>query len=158
MWRELRKTDEIFSFAEIIWQKENSLPNWFKNANKIWNENFEEFEEFLRDCGEIYGLFFENKLCLIVYVEKQFSPDRMNIHLSVIEKIPMKNFIRESETLRTLFLRRGVKKISGWVLKKNIALCALLLKIGFFETGLEMKHGVSHGKVLKWSEFVLRGN
>jgi hypothetical protein len=156
-WKEIRKNKEIYRLVNVIWQTEQSLPRFFRNANSIWTNTKKAFRRFCFECSEIWGLFDDaGKFLACVYVERQNSLEVFNIHLSIVEKIKPSVFIRESAELRNIFLRRGIKIIRGWILQKNFALCKILCEIGFKKTSLTMKYGESHGQVLRWQMVELR--
>jgi hypothetical protein len=148
-WVELGQDNRIVSHLPEIWQREQAAPRWFQAASLVWTADFAEFEAWVLDCAEVYGLFDnENNLVAVVYVEAQTSPFMMTVHLSVLER--SNDLIKPLKRLRDSFLRRGVKRIRGWVMMKNLPLLALLKEIGFLPCELFLDCGSSHGKILRW--------
>ncbi|HEY8560518.1 MAG TPA: hypothetical protein VIL74_09085 [Pyrinomonadaceae bacterium] len=157
IWREIRQTDEYLEHVAEIWRKERRLPRWFRNASSTWTRDEREFKAFCDDCAEIFALFDDRgRLVACVYVEAETSPGVLSIHLSIVEKIPPEMFVEKAGELRGMLLRRGARSIRGWILGKNRALARLMFEIGFRDTGVSMRHGASHGAVLRWNLFELR--
>jgi len=156
-WRELRKTDEYLRYISDIWEYEQNLPAWYKVASSVWTRDLEEFTGFAKNCQEIFALFDETgDLIVCVYIERQNLPHIINIHLSILGKIPPAIFVAESEKLRNILLRRGVTNIRGWILNKNFALRKMMSEIGFIKTSLRMKFGSYRNQVLCWNLYELR--
>lgn len=148
IWKEIRKSNEIFNYVPLIWRTEQNMPRWWKDASKVWQSTIDGFRSFVEECDEVYGLFDGEKLMMCVYFEAT-GEDRM-IHLSVLNKIKPSDFIEKCSELRNTMFRSGVKHIRGWIVAKNFGLCRLLAGIGFTETGLLMDKGESHGRTLRW--------
>lgn len=153
-WTELRKNDEILNRTEEIWKIEEKFPKVFRDASKL--PTLADFHEFVEKCELVFGLFDKQRLCACVYVEERATPRELLIHLSILEKMEPEHFIKEAADLRDWLLKRGVRTIRGWILQKNRSLAKILNQIGFIDTQLIMRSGMSHGRVLKWTMVELR--
>ena len=149
IYRELKKSGEIYGFLEAIKAREAQLPRWFRDASKAWAGSPTE-ESRIEHSGEIYGFFDDDELKACVYIEKQEKPSEMMIHLSIIGPLDKTAFMEATGRFRNDLFRRGVYVIRGWVLRRNIALLRLLDAIGFLRTGARLDHGTSHGHILRW--------
>jgi hypothetical protein len=149
-WREIRQSGEVLDRIGEIWAAEEKLPLWFRNASKAWTAAEEDFGQFVRSCSEAWGLFDgAGELCVVIYIEGPVAP-AINIHLSVLRKVPARELLGQLAALRNATFRRGVRSIRGWVLGKNRSLKGLLTASGFTDTELRLDHGESHGRTLRW--------
>jgi hypothetical protein len=158
-WREIRKNGEYAAFLPDIWERECSMPAWYKASSFLWTPNYGRFVEWAASSQEIWGLFKGEKLVTCLYIELQTEPHIAAIHLSMLEKLPQDVFVKEYSKLRDQLFRRGIKIIRGWTLKKNWPLRRLMEGIGFRRAGLRFDQGEAHSRVLTWElmEVICRG-
>lgn len=157
IWKEIRRSGEIFEHLPEIWRREQELPLWFRNSSSVWTPALPEMTAFVDDCELAYALFNdEGRLMACVYVEKQREAYAMTIHLSIIERMKPSIFVAEAGKLRDMLFHQGVKSIRGWIFQKNLGLCKILAAIGFKPTEFVMDHGASHGRVMRWSLVEIR--
>lgn len=136
-------------WAGTIFLAELKAPQWFKDASAVWHPDIGSFMDFWRGCGEIWGLFQGDDLAACVYLEF-LSPVQVNIHISVLAKVPEKDMIRFFVSLKDQKARDGIEIMTGWLLDRNRGLRRIATEAGFLPTGLVMDYGQSKGKVLKW--------
>lgn len=147
MWREIKSTGEVYGRIPEIWAYEETLPRFFRASSKVWTPDEDGFRSFVDSCSAVWARDLD-KGSFYVYVEDD-GPGIL-IHLSVTLRPTCDEFISAMAELRDHFLSTGVKRIRGWMLKKNRPLAALTARLGFRETGLAADHGVSHGRLLRW--------
>ena len=51
--------------------------------------------------------------------------------------------------------QNGMRRCMAWPFTRNKTVQQMLRNIGFELSGLEMKYGFSHGRVLRWEQMVL---
>lgn len=140
-------------YAAQIWQTEETFPRFFRDASKVWHKDFAAFLEFWENCGEIYGLFGDDEnLISVVYLET-LADHAVNIHVSVLEKCDTEIIIKFFASLVRQKRSEGVTDMQTFILDKNRHLKRIALQTGFRESGLVMRFGESHGRILKWLEF-----
>lgn len=139
--------------AAEIWQAEQNLPRWFRDASRAWTPDFESFEKFWSECTEIYGLFRAERLLACVYLEIDGSS--VNIHVSVIEKTDESDLVRFFKSLVTKKRLEHIIHMRAWILAKNRFLLKIAREVGFVETGLKMRFGSSNGRVLSWHQVII---
>lgn len=136
-----------------VWEREESLPEWFQAASHVWTADREAFEEFWNGCDEVWGLFREgepSKLLACVMLEFE-RPRHTNIHVSVIDpELPEDDLVRFWRSLKYQKALDGILIMEGWILDKNRPLKRIARRAGFEETGLVMTHGERKGKALRW--------
>lgn len=146
-----RQIQNEIEFAHQIWEKEESFPEWFKAASYTWTPDYESFLSFWNNCGEIYGLFDNDELIAVVYLEF-LTKQSVNVHVSVVGKAEAKILERFFRSLLKLKTSDGIKQVSGWIAKQNRALIKIADNAGFKPTGLKMLFGECKGKVITWIE------
>ena len=146
-----RIDDNIAHYAPIIWNAEELAPGWYIAGSHVWTPDFEAFESFLHNCGEIYGLFDSDGLAAVLYLEFT-APDAVNIHISVLRKIDRDELINFLVEMKERKAREGVKFMQGWVLEKNRGMMAIAEAVGFRRTGARMDFGEYNGRVLRWNQ------
>lgn len=127
------------NFAPLIWQKESELPRWFQRASHVWTPDYESFEKFYNECSEVWGLFDDDRLAAVVYLE--IEGEKVNIHVSVLERLPAEKIVRFFRSLVRYKHAEGLRDMRAWILQKNRALLKIARETGFFETGLRMDFG-----------------
>lgn len=141
----------------LICEREKLGPRWFVDASAVWTPTDEKFEEFWNNCREIYGLFETDgdKLLAAVYFE-YLKPDVANVHVSIIDKVPLHEVVRFFCSLKATKRSHGVRIFTGWVLERNHFLAKMGRAAGFVPTGLKMDYGQSRGRVLRWIQVAAR--
>lgn len=146
-------TETFEKYSKDIWTAEINSPRWFRNSSLCWMKTYDEFLQFVKkDCGEIIGYFENETLKCVAYFEHRIG-DKVNVHFSVLERFDKEKAIESFCEHRNDLFRRGIKIIDGFIVSKNFGLRKLVKRIGFCETELEMRFGVSHGRVLEWKLF-----
>jgi hypothetical protein len=145
-YREIRDEE---GYADQVWKAEESAPRWFRDAAHVWTPDFDRFIAFWRNCGEIYGLFDDDRLLAMVYIEYR-TLLVVNIHVSVIAKVPEGELERFFVSLMRKKAQEGVQVMTGWVLAKNRGLLRVARNAGFKPNGLKMTFGASNGRALEW--------
>lgn len=136
-------------FAKIIWDIERTYPQWWKDADAVWCPTFESFMDFWNGAYEIFGLFDGEDLAAAVYLELE-SDTAINIHISIIKKLPDAAIVRFFRSLSLHKASVGIVTQTGYLLDKNRQLLAICADAGYHQTGLAMKYGSSRGRVLRW--------
>lgn len=145
-YREIRNEEQ---YAKEIWDIEEAGPQWFTDASHVWTPDFDAFMAFWRNCGEIWGLFDDDRLMALVYLEFR-SPTAVNIHISAIRKLEEAELVRFYKSLVRKKALDGVTVMTAWLLKKNRPLRRVGAAAGFLPTGLRMTFGASRGRALEW--------
>lgn len=146
-WREIKSTGEIYERIPQIWAYEEGLPRFFRASSKAWTPDENSFRDFVDSCSAVWACDLE-KGTLYIYAED--DGQGILIHLSVTFRPTCDEFVSAMTELRDHLLSTGVRRIRGWMLKKNRPLAALTARLGFRETGLAADYGVSHGRLLRW--------
>lgn len=142
------KPDE--QYAEQIWKVEQGFPEWYRDASRAWHANFDEFLSFWRtNCNEIDGLFDDDILVAAVYLEF-LSGIQLNIHVSVLTRVPEPDLVRWFESLKRQKAIDGFTVMTGWLMERNRGMLRVAAKAGFDPTGCTMDYGQSRGKILRW--------
>lgn len=150
-YRQIQNERKIF--AKQIWLAMRDLPRWFREADAVWCPNYKSYLKFWQSAREIWGLFDDkNNLIAVVYLGF-FDDESIEIHIMVLDRTDIERIIRFFQSLTRQKVLDGVKHYRAWVLEKNRALREIARKSGLIETGLVMRFGASHGKVLRWLEF-----
>lgn len=148
-WRYIDKSETALLRQAYEWESE--FPIWYKDAGCIWTATLDEALAFYDRCT-LYGLFEEGEFVGLIYME-QIPPNHLNIHLDLKRGVRIGPEIIEK--VRDSEFRKGIRTGQVWVLRRNRAIRAVLKLAGFVETGLSMRQGESHGKVLKWDQLVV---
>ena len=166
----INPTDSAIPFVREIHKSETDLlrtafhwdalfPRFYQNSGDTFRSDRgeEAAVEFFRSCAKLYGAFNETgELKALVYFEaKNWNRGEtadMIAHLSTSRRAPLTSEQMASALcqIRDDCFRQGTRRISTFILKQNRGLADLCRSIGFEPTGLTMRHGRSHGKVLEW--------
>ena len=149
--KELRLSGEIFEWTKRIWDAERQMPQWYKDATDAWLSCFDDFEAFVTRCVAIYGIFDGERLAGCIYFEEATEDGVLLVHLSVLERDDMDAFVDACIRIRDTVLHQGIRSIRGWVVERNKSLISMLSRIGFAPVGFFMDHGVSHGRLIRWT-------
>lgn len=152
-YRHIQNEPELY--ARQIWDREEKLPQWYKDASNVWHPTYESFEEFWKkSCREIWGMFNNDDLQACVYLE-YLSLISVNIHVSVIAPVNNRDLIRFFTSLKDHKARDGVQMITGWLLAKNRGLIDVARAAGLYPSGARMSYGASsRGKVFEWVQLI----
>lgn len=138
-------------FRKAIWRTERSAPEWFRDSQAVWTPTYRSFVGFWKDCREIWGLFDDEKLAAVVYLG--FYDERsVNIHISVLTKLPEEEIVRFFSSLTRHKDEQGVVNRTAWILAKNRFLLRIAQMSGYRSTGLKLDYGAARGRVLRWVE------
>ncbi len=137
--------------ARRVYSLEKNAPRWFVESQSVWVTGEDEFIEFWKNCAEIFGLFENDELKTLLYIEHK-TPEIIEVHVSSVGKTDTNNIVRFFRSLARLKRSEGVKVIRGWILSKNRPMIAVAQMAGFYKTGLRMSFGQAKGKVLRWVE------
>jgi hypothetical protein len=148
-----RRIDHEKHYAAEIWNIECAGPKWFREANAVWTAKFSDFEAFYNRC-EVWGLFDADVpargLLAVVYLEFA-NPTAVNIHVSVLSKLPIDEVVRFFVSLtRHKTEAEGVRSKEAWILKGNRFLLDIARRSNYHPSGLVMDYGAARGKVLRW--------
>lgn len=122
------------------WQIEQNSPKWFKDANSLWGETWDDFNKFCQGCDRIYDLGD-----VIIYVQK--DQDSANIHIGAVRhaRIDIKALCIIRDKLLIEF-----QVVYGWVLRHNRGIAKLANAVGMTFNGVRMFRGESRGRLLEW--------
>lgn len=154
-WRDIRQDPDLIEHLSAIWRHENATPAWFRMSNNLWTPTYQRYAAWAHDAQELWGLFDQDELKVVVYIEKQERPDIAVIHLSLPQRLSSDEFVRETTKLRDMLFHRGIRRIRGWALRRNAALLRLMAKIGFQSTMLTMDRSAG-GRVMRWELMEVR--
>jgi hypothetical protein len=141
------------SYAQHVWDIESTLPRWFTDCRQTWTPDFASYLEWWRRCREIYGLFEGEDLLAAVMLE--YLPADVNLHVSVLVRIPESQIIRFFASVKRQKWQDGVKISTCWAYEKNRKLIRIAEAVGYRRTGLRCDQGSARGRVQRWVQ--LRG-
>lgn len=145
-WRYIEGTDTELLKQAYEWEK--GFPVFYREANAYWRTTFTQALEFYSKCI-LYGLFENGEFVGMVFME-HFGADHLNAHLDLKRGHTISpELIAE---VRDDQFNKGIKSIQVWTMTRNRPIMAIMKAAGFDETGLTMRQGRSHGKVLRWSQ------
>lgn len=151
-----RRIDHEKQFALHIWHIERQGPLWFREASSVWTPTLQSFLEFYSGC-EVWGLFDSERdgdLLAVVYLEFLNECD-VNIHISVLEKLPIDEIVRFFTSLtRHKTEAEGVRGKQAWILRHNRFLLDIAKRSNYHPSGLEMTYGSARGKSFEWIQVV----
>lgn len=124
-----------------FWLDERGLPDWFQHGNDAWTCEWDEFKEFCDKCAAIYCV---NERVL-VYVEEVGTC--ANLHISVLRG--NEATIEDLREARDDILRH-YPMMTGWIDARNRGLRRIVESLGLRHFGVEMRHGWSGGRPIKW--------
>jgi hypothetical protein len=148
-WRYVDNSEIELLQEAYDWEKE--FPTFYKDSNLYWRPTFEEALQFYSKCV-LYGLFEEQTLAGLIFIE-HFGPEHLNVHLAL--KRGAKITAETIGQVRDDQFRQGIKTCQVWVLKRNEPLVKVLKAAGFDETGLTMRQGSSHSRMLHWTQMIV---
>lgn len=145
---EVRKLDH--SETDLLAQAyhwESAFPTFYTDAGFIWTASLEEALLYYGRCV-LYGVFDEGEFVGLVYMEPIGNIKHLNVHLDLkrgtkFSAEPIKRLLSEQ-------MRAGTKSGQVWVLRQNRPLQRILCEAGFDYSGLTMRQGESHGRVMQW--------
>lgn len=140
-------TTDTDLFKEF-WQIEQDSPSWFKESVNVWGTTWDDYLGFCEQCWRVYNI--DGKALL--FVEK--LGHMANIHISCVRNTKNADIAKELPKIRNEILEE-VDTIFGWVHSRSRGLRQLIEGVGFRANGLEMYHGWSHGKLLRWDCFFI---
>jgi hypothetical protein len=145
--------DEINLLREAS-EFELSFPTWFKDAVNAFSTGPADVFKFYQSCSSLYGLFRESEFVGLVYFER-ISADVIEVHLDLKRGVKPRETLKPIADIRDREFRNGARLCHAWVLKRNKSIQRVLGAIGFRFSGLNMKDGSSHGKVLSWTQMLI---
>lgn len=145
-WKYLKTTDTDLLRQAYEWEKD--FPVFYKDANSYWRPTFEDALKFYSKCI-LCGLFEDGEFVGMIFME-HFGPEHLNVHLDLKRGKAITPEIIEQ--VRDDQFRKGIKSAQVWIMTRNKAIGAVMRSAGFDETGLTMRQGHSHGRVLGWSQ------
>lgn len=139
--------------TRLIWQREQKAPQFFRDASAVWHKTFADFEAFWQKC-EIYGLFEtdDDRLLSVIYIE-HIAPFAINVHISVVDKLPEADLVRFFVSAKNKKAIEGITEITGWILKQNKGMRRTGEAAGFRPNGATMIYGVSKNRPLVWLQY-----
>lgn len=149
-WRYLENTDVDRLREAFEW--EMAFPTFYRDAGVYWRPTFEEALKFYQGCHVLYGLFENDEFIGMIFMEL-WSGRHLNIHLDL--KRGHKITPKVIEQVRDDQFRQGIVSGQVWVLDRNRPLLRILKAAGFDDTGLTMRQGCSHSRVLRWTQLVV---
>ncbi len=138
--------------ARLIWDREQAGPQWWRDASRTWTPTFESFKQLWADCREIYGLFDDERLLAVIYIA-YLGPASINVHISVIDKLPEADLVRFFVSVKNKKVIEGITEITGWILKQNKGMRRTGEAAGFAFNGCRMIYGVSKNRPLVWLQY-----
>lgn len=142
--------------TQLIWDAEQKAPQFFRDASAVWHPTFADFEAFWQKC-EIYGLFdvsgkIADVLLACIYIE-HIAPFAINVHISVIDKLPEADLVRFFVSVKNKKIIEGVTEITGWILKQNKGMRRTGEAAGFMPNGCVMRYGKVGKSVGVWLQY-----
>lgn len=138
------------TLAREVWNAERDVPRWLKRSSDLWTPTFEAFYGLWKRC-EKYGLYDNESLAAVVYLEL-LTDKMLNIHISVIRKVPERDLIRFFESLKVEKAQDGYEIMMGWLLEQNRPMMRVAKKSGFEKTGLVRIEGSIGGRACRWAQ------
>ena len=137
--------------TRLIWDAEQKAPQFFRDASAVWHKTFADFEAFWQRC-EIYGLSDDDRLLSVIYIE-HIGPFAINVHISVVDKVPEVDLVRFFVSVKNKKAIEGITEITGWILKQNKGMRRTGEAAGFAFNGCRMIYGVSKNRPLVWLQY-----
>lgn len=134
------------------WDWEESAPKWFRDASGVFGpSNWFEFIEWVNQpTAAHFGVFEREELIAI-------------ITLTLVSKLIVENHLMckrgadvelvtwaANEVKVQAFRELGLREAFSLIAAKNRPVISLMEAIGFYEDGIRILKGTSHGKVIEW--------
>lgn len=152
MWRHVEKTES--SLLVQAHEFEQGFPAFYQAASHSWTATKDEVLAFYDSCSQLYGIFDKTEFVALIYF-RPITPTHQEVHLDAKRGIRKELLQAAIEGVRDDRLQDAMS-VETWVLRQNRALQGMLAAARFTTTGLEMKAGKSHGKVLRWVQMLVR--
>lgn len=152
MWRHVEKTEHALLVQAHKF--EQGFPAFYQAASHAWTATEDEVLAFYGTCSQLYGIFDNTEFVALIYF-RPITPTHQEVHLDAKRGIRKDLLQAAIEAVRDDRLQDALS-VETWVLRQNRALQRMLAKAGFATTGLEMRAGKSHGKVLRWVQMLIR--
>ena len=157
-WRIVKKneTDLLCKTAKF----EEYFPRFYRDSSNTWTTDEKAVLEFYQNCATLIGLFQEKKCqtdsCIgLVYFEL-IGDGVFNVHLDIERGAASSEELTEAiKEIRDYQFLNGLRICMAWTLARNKAVQTILTNAGFLPTFLEMRHGYSHNKILKWTQYCI---
>ena len=146
-WRYIDHSDTDLLRQAHEWEK--AFPMFYKESHRFWAATMDEALEFYSRCI-LCGLFEGKEFVGLIYMDKFESS--LNVHLDLKRGHQIESALIEK--VRDDQFRKGIKTAQVWVMRKNTALRRILEAAGFDDSGLSVRQGHSHGRVLHWHQLV----
>ena len=148
-WRYLDSSDVTLMREAFDWER--AFPSFYRDAGTYWRPTFEEALKYYEKCI-LYGLFENEEFIGMIFMER-WGTEHLNIHLDLKRGHKISSEIIAQ--VRDDQFRQGIKSGQVWVLTRNRPLMQVLRDAGFDETGLTMRQGNSHSRVMRWTQLVV---
>lgn len=155
MWRVVEK-DETDLLAEAS-RFERSFPRFYRDASETWTIDEDAVLDLYRSCIYIYGIFQRGLIGLLYF--QRVNDTHHVVHLDAKRGADPKILLNAFCGVRDDRFANETLSCETWVLRRNRPLQMMLRAAAFNWTGLQMRTGKSHGKVLRWVQMkVVRGD
>lgn len=152
MWRIIDKGEkELLLTAHRF---ENSFPQFYRDASHSWTATEDEVLKFFAACSHLYGAFDKEGLAALIYF-RPITATHQEVHMDARRGVDKEFLLNAICEVRDDRLNADTVSIETWVLKRNRALQQMLTKARLGHTGLEMRAGEAHGKVLRWVQMLV---
>ena len=133
---------------------ERAFPDFYRDSSNTWTATEDEAVEFYQRCEVLFGLFKDERFVGLVYFEG-IAPGVTNVHFDVERGVDPSEVVPCIAGIRDHRFADGIALCHAWVLRRNRGVQEMLKAIGFKFSGLRMKAGSSHGKVLEWAQMLI---
>lgn len=151
-WREVQK-DEV-ELLRVTAGFGRAFPAFYQEAANNRHATEEDMLRFYSSCARLFGLFTDDRIVGLAYFQA-ITPEAHEVHFEMERGTDPKQIEPCIAGVRDKVFADGLRLCMAWVLKRNLGIQQMLIDIGFRFSGLDMKLGVSHGRVLRWTQMVI---
>lgn len=151
-WRVLDKSET--ELLQQIGQFEQAMPTFYRDASNSRAATAEDMLRFYAGCSWLFGLFEDYEPVGLVYFQT-ITPDVDEVHFEFKRGTDHSECSKMFAGIRDHRYEHGMRRCMAWTFKRNKTVQQMLRDIGFELSGLSMRYGSSHGRVLQWEQMVL---
>lgn len=151
-WRVLEKSEtELLTKIAAF---EQAMPTFYRDASNSKAATIEDMLRFYGSCDWLFGLFEQEHVVGLAYFQS-ITQDVDEVHFEFKRGTDHRECSKMFAGIRDHRYENGMRRCMAWTFNRNKTVQQMLRDIGFEFSGLEMKYGASHGRVLKWQQMVL---
>lgn len=151
-WRVVEHT-EVELLTEVA-GFEAAFPTFYRDSSNTRTATAEDMLRFYGSCHWLFGLFEGDAVVGLAYFQKILS-DVDEVHLDLKRGTDTTDCVKCFAGIRDHRYQNGMRRCMSWTFRRNKVVRQMLEAIGFELSGLTMKLGSSHGRVLEWRQMLL---